>query len=265
MSVKHHAGLLATASAVALAMAAPALAQVAAPASAPAEASDDRIGEIIVTAQRTSASVQKTPLAVTALSGAQLEAYQLKGAADLKLFTPNLTIERNLSNVSTPRLYMRGIGVSNAAFSFDSPIGIYPRVVGSLIDFLDVDRIEVLRGPQGTIYGRNASIGAIRVISKAPPLEGTEGGVDLTYGSARQFDTRASFGAALVPGKLGVRFGVVTNNNEGFQTNSLYREKTQKDDMYALRGAVLMQISDKSSLTIRADSAPKRAPPTSGV
>ncbi len=268
MSVKHHAGLLATASAMALAMAAPALAQVTAPASASAQAGDDRIGEVIVTAQRTSASVQKTPLAVTALSGAQLEAYQLKGAADLKLFTPNLTIERNLSNVSTPKLYMRGIGVSNAAFSFDSPIGIYvddvyyPRVVGSLIDFLDVDRIEVLRGPQGTIYGRNASIGAIRVISKAPPLEGTEGGVDVTYGSARQLDTRASFGAALVPGKLGVQLGVVTNNNEGFQTNSLYREKTQKDDMYALRGAVLMQVSDKSSLTIRADYLRDTSRPT---
>jgi len=233
-------------------------------------ATDAAGADIVVTAQRTSQNVQRVPLAVTAFSGAQLDKLQLRGTDDLKYVTPNLQIERNLSNSSTPTLYIRGIGVSNSAFSFDSPIGIYvddvyyPRVIGSLVDFIDVDHIEVLRGPQGTIYGRDASIGAIRVISKAPPLQRVDLKADASYGTANEVDTRISVGVPLVPGRIGVRLSAVTKNDDGFETNTFNGEKVQKDDMYALRGAVLVQLGDAASLTFRGDYLHDSSLPTVG-
>ncbi len=135
------------------------------------------LAEITVTAQKVAQSAQVVPLAISAFSADELESHQAFSLQDMKYLVPNLYLEQNLSNSGTPKIFMRGIGQANSAFSFDSPIGIYvddvyyAKEVGSLIDFFDIDRIEVLRGPQGTIYGRNNSIGAIRVVTKSAPLE----------------------------------------------------------------------------------------------
>jgi iron complex outermembrane receptor protein len=110
--------------------------------------------QITVTAQKITQSAQVVPVAISAFTADELESHQVFNLEDLKYLVPNLYLEQNLSNSGTPKIFMRGIGQANSAFSFDSPIGIYvddvyyAKEVGSLVDFVDVDRIEVLRGPQ---------------------------------------------------------------------------------------------------------------------
>lgn len=157
------------------------------------------ISDIVVTAQRFSQSAQTVPLALTALSADDLEARQAFNLADTKYLVPNLYLEENLSNPGTPKIFMRGIGQANSAFSFDTPVGIYvddvyyAKAVGSLVDFIDVDRVEVLRGPQGTIYGRNSSIGAVRIVSKSAPLNEADAVAEVSFGTRNQRNPNVSF------------------------------------------------------------------------
>src|SRR5580704_16111996 len=128
----------------------------------------DAIEEIIVTAQKTGAqSIQQTPLAMSAFSADDLSS----NIKDLSAYSPNVNIGETNTNAM---IYIRGIGTNNVFWSSDPDVtvqldGIYlarPEVLFN--DFLDVDRVEVLRGPQGTLYGRNAVGGTINIISKAP-------------------------------------------------------------------------------------------------
>jgi iron complex outermembrane receptor protein len=231
-------------------------------------ASDSRVlEEIIVTAQRTAENLQSVPVAVTAITSDSLRRWQMVNIEDIKYVVPNLYLEQNLSNASTSKIFMRGIGQSNSAFSFDSPVGMYvddvyyARSVGSLIDFFDVDRIEVLRGPQGTIYGRNASIGAIRVVTKSAPLNDFDFMADATGGSKKRFDGRAAVGIPIIEDKLGVRFAFITRNNDGFQKNIVNDEDADTKSLNALRGQLLFQPNDDVSFTLRGDYLRDRSRP----
>ncbi|HEV7716092.1 MAG TPA: TonB-dependent receptor, partial [Steroidobacteraceae bacterium] len=158
-----------------------------------------------------------------------------------------------------PKIFMRGIGQSNSAFSFDSPVGIYvddvyyAKEVGSLVDFVDIDRIEVLRGPQGTIYGRNSSIGAVRVVTKDAPLEGFDAGGDLTFGTNQQRNARVSVGAPIVEDKLGFRLAFNSKSNDGYELNTVNHERAYSDDSNAVRGQLLAKLQDNLTLQLRGD------------
>lgn len=214
---------------------------------------------VTVTAQKIEQSAQDVPMALSAYDAGDLEMRQALGLQDMGSLVPNFYVEENLSNPGTPKIYMRGIGQSNSAFSFDSPIGIYvdnvyyAKSVGSMVDFLDIERIEVLRGPQGTIYGRNSSIGAVRVVSKTPPLQEMESAAELTVGTHEQRNIRAAFGAPIVTDKLGFRVAYNRRNNDGYQVNSASGDRASSDDSDAVRAELLAKFSEDVSLTLRAD------------
>jgi iron complex outermembrane receptor protein len=154
-------------------MATPALQAVAA--DAPAVPATDALDEIVVTATKTGAeSLQRTPLAISVVGGEQLVSQGLRNVHDLAQFVPNVTYGQNTASAE---IYIRGIGSNNIGAGSDPDVttqvdGVYiARPSGQLTDFLDVDRIEVLRGPQGTLYGRNAVGGTINVISRKPSNE----------------------------------------------------------------------------------------------
>jgi len=215
--------------------------------------------EITVTAQKFRQSQQAVPIPISAFDAKDLQNRQTFNLADLKYLVPNLYLEENLSNAGTPKIFMRGIGQANSAFSFDSPVGIYvddvyyAKEVGSLVDFFDIDRIEVLRGPQGTIYGRNSSIGAIRVVTKSAPLEEADAKGEVAFGSENERDVRVSFGVPLINDQLGFRIAFNSKHNDGFQLNTVNGDRADSNDSNAARAQLLAKFSDDLKFTLRAD------------
>ena len=172
-----------------LAIAAPAAAQDAAPMADEAEDG----GEIIVTARRREESLQDVPISVTAISGDQLEA---TGAVDITVLqqqAPNMTMQIARGSNSTLIGFIRGVGQQDPLWGFEPGVGIYvddvyiARPQGAVLDIFDVERIEVLRGPQGTLYGRNSVGGAVNYVTKKLGNE-FGGKVKVGYGSYNQLD-----------------------------------------------------------------------------
>jgi iron complex outermembrane receptor protein len=160
-------GLLAAASAAVLA-------STFAGAAAAQDSDGAQVEELVVTAERREMNLQDTPLSVVAMSGAKIEAKGIQNVADLTLFTPNLAIQggRGSGNAS-PSFQIRGISGGGGATG-ERGVGMYidnifvPRTAGSVFRVFDIERIEVLRGPQGTLFGRNSTGGAIRIFTQKP-------------------------------------------------------------------------------------------------
>lgn len=215
--------------------------------------------EIIVTAQKREESLQKVPVAVTAVTSADIEKKFLGNMQDIKKVVPNLYLEEALSAVTTPKAWIRGIGVDNQVFSFDSPIGFYvdnvyyARVTGAMGDLFDLERVEVLRGPQGTIYGRNSSVGAIRLITKSPNLKDVEVMAEAAYGSKEQMNGRLMVSVPITEDKVGMRIALSTRNNDGWMTDMNTGEKRMTEDVQAGRASLLFAPSEEWRITLRGD------------
>lgn len=141
------------------------------------EQASSGLGEIVVTARRTEESLQSVPIAVSALSGDFLDDQNIVDAAAVSKFTPNVVIHLQPSSLSAASVYIRGIGNNNPAPSFDQAVGMYmdgvyiARAAGALFDLVDLERVEVLRGPQGTLFGRNTVGGAVQLVTRKPTDE----------------------------------------------------------------------------------------------
>lgn len=143
----------------------------------PASAQDGTgrgIEEIIVTAQKREESLQDTPISLVALSGRELETRQINGLNDLRSSVPNLQLTPHPNSAATTQVFMRGVGLNDDQITQDPSTAIYidgvyvARSQGLAMDVADLERVEVLRGPQGTLYGRNATGGAINFITRRP-------------------------------------------------------------------------------------------------
>lgn len=176
--------LLSTVSLVALTTlaAAPAFAQDA------AQNQDDGIGDIVVTAQKRSESVQDVPIAISALGSQFLESRGIDSIDKLGAVAPNVKIERAPASKTISQISIRGSVTINPAITWEPAVGLYldgvyiAKAQGSIFDVADLERVELLRGPQGTLYGRNALAGAVNLVTRKPSGE-AGGSIDLTYGS----------------------------------------------------------------------------------
>lgn len=178
---------------------------VGAPALAVAQDADDDstawlIEEIIVTARKREEGLQSTPISISAFSGASLEYRGVTKIDGIANFTPNLVFENNpsfggASNAAV--IYIRGIGQKEFLPTTEPGVGLYvdgvyiARSVGAILDLIDIERVEVLRGPQGTLFGRNTIGGAILITTKKPDEE-TSGRASITYGTDNRFDIKGS-------------------------------------------------------------------------
>ncbi len=178
--------LLAGASACALTfgLAAPALGQE----SDEPETGADGLGMIIVTAQKRSENVQDVPIAITAIGSQFLETRGIDSIDDLGTIAPNVKFERAPASKTISQIAIRGSVTINPAITWEPAVGLYldgvyiAKAQGSIFDIADLERVEILRGPQGTLYGRNALAGAVNLVTKKP--SGEAGGMaELTYGS----------------------------------------------------------------------------------
>jgi iron complex outermembrane recepter protein len=168
-----------------------------------AASSDDSLEEVIVTAQFREQNLQDTPIAITAISGEMLNEKGLTNVTDLGLVIPNASIRPQGSfSGPTPQIGMRGVSTSDYIFTSDPGVGVYiddvyqGSLTGSAMDLLDLERVEVLRGPQGTLFGKNSLGGAIRLISKEPRGDNT-GMLEATYGTSNRLDLKGSYDFAL--------------------------------------------------------------------
>lgn len=183
---------------------------------------DGGLDDIIVTASKTGASrLQETPLAVTAFSAETLDRNGIKDVRDLASLTPNLQVTQNSS---FSQVYIRGIG-SNNVFAGSDPSstihldGVYlARPASYLSNFLDVERIEVLRGPQGTLYGRNSVGGTINVISRKPGNE-LAARAQLTYGNYDFMRAEGYVSAPIVTDKVAASIAMIGSKRDGYLKN----------------------------------------------
>ena len=213
-----------------LSLAAPlALAQETAPAGedeAAAGRSAVTLDAIQVTARKREETLQDVPVAVTAFTPESLDKLNIQDLGDLDAQVPNLTIYAARGSSSTVTAYIRGIGQSDPLWGVDPGVGIYfddvyiARPQGALLDVLDVERIEVLRGPQGTLYGKNTIGGAIKYITRGLPTE-FGGTVELTAGNYGRLDAKAAVGGPIGGEDSGLRarFAIASLNHDGFGRN----------------------------------------------
>jgi iron complex outermembrane receptor protein len=177
----------------------------------------------------------------------------------LRNMVPNLYLDEDLGGSSTVKIFIRGIGIDNPAVSFDSPVGIYidgvyrARAFGSLTDLYDIERMEFLRGPQGTLYGRNNSAGALRVITNKPVLDKVEAGASIGYGTESQVNLRGFWNMPIVEDSVGLRVSLTSNSNDGFMTETITGGRYKKDDRITGRAALRFVPSDSWEIYLRGD------------
>ncbi len=225
--------LLMTVSATSLAaITVPALAQ-------PAPAA---LEEVIVTAQRRAQNVQDVPLAVTAFSQQQLEAAQIDDAADLVRFTPSVTGGLNTGTGSALSFYIRGLGSTEQVATFDVPVATYvdeiyyARQSANAVSLFDIERVEVLRGPQGTLFGRNTTGGAVSIVTRKPASE--PGG--FIEGAVGSFDKRMVRGSVDLPlsDTLLTKISAFSVKDDGYSKSVTTGENLNAEESWGVRGAV---------------------------
>lgn len=224
-----------------LVMAGAAMAQTAT-ATAEAEPNSAQLDELVVTAQRRSESVQTVPIAITAFSAESLEAKGIQSTLQLVQFVPNLFGANNTGLGSANAYYIRGLGNTESVATFDPPVGTYiddiylSRQNANNFNFFDIDRIEVLRGPQGTLYGRNTTGGAVNIVLKRP---GTVlGGFgEVAYGA---YDRKMVRGSIDLPvgETIGFKLSGYYQDDDGYVQNTTTGERLNDVDGAGLRGAL---------------------------
>jgi iron complex outermembrane receptor protein len=218
------------------------------------------LAEIIVTAQKRSENLQNVPISVATVTGAALEANGIDTEQDLPATVPNLSMSVGSGFVAP---YLRGVGTQFANVGLESSVAVYlddvyvPRVSFGYFDFVDLNRIEVLKGPQGTLYGRNATGGAIRIITNDPVNE-FEALADVAYGSYNRVIAR---GVLNVPmgNDLSGRFTFTSDKRDGYVTDYVpgAGDPGNRDNLL-FSAKLLYKPSDSFSLKFSADYADKR-------
>ncbi len=205
--------------------------------------------ELVVTAQRRSGDLQTVPIAVTALDGEGLERRQVLSTEDIFTEVPGLIGSNNVGQATAVTFFLRGIGTTESIVTVDPAVGVYvddvfiARQGVNNFALYDLERIEVLRGPQGTLYGRNSSAGAVKVITKEPAFE-TEGRLNLGFGNHGQAWGRASFNTPVIDDKLAVRVNLMKSKQDGYSRNVTLNKDVNDMDFYGARIAALYQATD---------------------
>lgn len=200
---------------------------------------DDGIAEILVTAQRRSQSVQDVPIAIAALSGEQLAEAGVRDPRDLTLLVPSLSMQAGTA-ASTTSLFIRGVGIGDFNSNTTGAVGVYVDDVflganaGKLFNVFDSDGIEVLKGPQGTLYGRNTTGGAIRFSSRKP-TEGLSGDFSALYGRFNEVRLEGGIGGAIVDDLIKVRVSGLYHRNDGTTFNRATGNRANDIDLWASR------------------------------
>lgn len=220
------------------------------------------ITEIVVTAQHRSEKAQSVPLAISAVSGDTLASAGIASVQDLAGSVPGLVVSKSVSYGLAP-IAIRGIGgpVGGGSLLTDQPVavyadGVYVRALGqSTSDFLDVDKIEVLRGPQGTLYGRNSTAGAMLITSKRPDAGKIEGNGAISYGSFDLFKVSGALNLPLVSDKLALRVAGSYGSGGDWARNTVDSRKFGGGTTRAFRASLRAMPTDQLTIDLIGEHA----------
>ncbi|RVT93317.1 TonB-dependent receptor [Sphingomonas crocodyli] len=178
-------------------------------------------GEILVTAERYGGTVRTTPVSVTAISEGALMERQVRDVRDMVNQVPGIVLSQATAGSSQMKIVVRGAGTETGGIRANGTVGVYidnviqPRPNGAFFDFFDVDRVEFLRGPQGTLYGRNTSGGAIKLVTKKPSYDWTGAG-QLSVGNFQAREAKAYLSGPLIEDKLAFSISGLHRRRDGF-------------------------------------------------
>ena len=212
-----------------------------------------------MTARKMEENVQDVPISITAFSGETFEKAGLTEFSDVASITPNFNIRPNgATGSSFLNITLRGQTAGFLTLNADQAVGIYingaPITRGSgLNNLFDVERVEVLKGPQGTLYGKNTTGGAISIVTKAPEFNELGGYAKFTLGNFDQTDAEMVANIPLIDDKLAVRVGAALTHRDGFGRGAGTGRELADDNELAFRGSILFEPSDTVSLRINAD------------
>lgn len=230
-----------------------------------AATSDDGVEAIVVTARRRDEDLQDSPVSISAFSADALEVRQVRSIADVGRFAPNVSLDAgaNLAGSSaTVTSFIRGIGQTDFNLTIDPGVGMYvdgvyvSRSVGALLDVLDVDSIQILRGPQGTLFGKNTVGGAVVVTSRKPAKE-FEGSIEVTTGSFDRFDTRAMLNVP-VTDRLQVRLSGSLQTRDGYVERLVDGDHMGNQNSLSGRLVAAYQAADNLDFTLAIDGNRRR-------
>jgi iron complex outermembrane receptor protein len=230
------------------------------------EAAGQFAAEIVVTSTRRAERLQDIPIAVSVVTSDQLQDIAASDISVLQQYAPNVSIYQGRNQSTTLTAFIRGIGQSDPLWGVDPGVGLYiddvyvARAQGALLDVYDVERIEVLRGPQGTLYGKNTIGGAIKYVTK-PMSDTLEGSFSLGLGSFNTQEYRFNLSGPIVEGKLRGKIAAAKLLRDGYGEN-LYQNRDVSDkDTTAYRAGLEWLPSEKVSLQLNFDRTEDDAEP----
>ncbi len=221
--------------------------------------------EVVVTAQKREQNLQDVSVAVTAFGGEALKELNMTNSVDIAAQTPGLNIGTPVGEGNNPSITLRGVGLNDFNDNNEGPVAVYrdevyqSAMAGLTFQMFDLERVEVLRGPQGTLYGRNATGGLVNFISVKPDEE-TSGYVDVTVAENNQLKLEAAIGGSITE-KIQARLSVATNEYDGYVKNRIGPDANEADSQ-AYRLQVNFDLSDQWSalLNIHGGESDTNAP-----
>lgn len=241
------------------------LVTIAAGLSLPVQAADTTLEEVVVTARKRQESLQDTPLSVSAFSAAEIDARGIDALADLGYATPNVIIDAGASasgSNAASTIFIRGVGQTDFTLSVDPGVGVYVdgvyygQQVGTALDLLDVERVEILRGPQGTLFGRNTIGGALNILTRQPEPE-FGGNFKITTGSDQRLDVSGTLNLPIAE-NFSSRLSLATRNRDGYVDRETTGIELGDDDSVSGRGILLWSPTGDLDLTFSADFTRER-------
>lgn len=215
--------------------------------------------EIVVTAEKRATNLQDTPIAVSVLTGDDVTRSGISGMAGLNDRVPNLDIAGDVSTPNATRVTLRGIGAQNVTLNGEAGVAFhqdgiyYARPQGVNASFFDIERVEVLRGPQGTLYGRNATGGTVNIIGKRPRMNEFGGEATLSYGNYDAFVGGLAVNVPILTDVMAMRASIFRDQHDGYARNVAGNNLPNLDDAddLSMRLQLLIEPSDRLSLLLR--------------
>ncbi|SNS24117.1 iron complex outermembrane recepter protein [Sphingomonas laterariae] len=225
-----------------------------------ATAAETGLSDIIVTARKREENLQSTPLSVSALSGDALDKAGIDEFYEIAGRIPGFTI--NPDNVTEPNIFLRGIGTDIESAASSAAIGFFlndvylPRAQGTAIELVDMDRVEIVRGPQGTLYGKNVVGGAINYVTRKPTQEFRAGG-QVGFGNYDSFELKAHAGGGLADGLSG-SIAAVSRRHDGYAFNTFTGNDIEDLNSFGILGQLRYQPNEDLDILLTGDLTRRR-------
>ncbi|WP_164847524.1 TonB-dependent receptor [Sphingobium algorifonticola] len=220
--------------------------------------------DLVVTARKRSESMQSVPIAISALGGEQLQQRDVQSVMDLMSVIPNFQAPKNTVSFAAPQFYLRGAGRANNNWNAENAVAVFvddiylQSTAAAYVDMIDFERVEVLRGPQGTLYGRNATVGAIKFVPRKPDLRDVTASASVTFGSRNRIDVKGNISVPLIADRLAIKLDGYRTQNDGFMKQVDAANRVLRDDIsetlhYGARLATYFKPSDTLEFELNLD------------